>query len=46
VVWLLAEVDGLAFAEIAEVVGTSEQAVRGRLFRARTRLAELMRAWR
>jgi RNA polymerase sigma-70 factor, ECF subfamily len=45
-VWLLAEVHGLPFAEIAEVVGTTEQAVRGRLCRARSRLAELMRAWR
>nr|BFF01732.1 hypothetical protein GCM10020241_34070 [Streptoalloteichus tenebrarius] len=45
-VWLLAEVDGLSYAEIAEVVGASEQAVRGRLSRARTRLAEVMRPWR
>ncbi|WP_223198745.1 RNA polymerase sigma factor [Solihabitans fulvus] len=45
-VWLLAEVDGLSYAEIAELVGTGEQAVRGRLSRARTRLAESMRVWR
>ncbi|WP_189061814.1 RNA polymerase sigma factor [Longimycelium tulufanense] len=45
-VWLLAEVDGLSYAEIAAVVGSSEQAVRGRLSRARARLAEVMRAWR
>jgi RNA polymerase sigma-70 factor (ECF subfamily) len=45
-VWLLAEVDGLSYAEIAIVIGASEEAVRGRLSRARTRLAEVMRAWR
>ncbi|MCP2164540.1 RNA polymerase sigma-70 factor, ECF subfamily [Goodfellowiella coeruleoviolacea] len=45
-VWLLAEVDGLSYAEIAQVVGATEQAVRGRLSRARARLAEVMRAWR
>ncbi|SHE70382.1 RNA polymerase sigma factor [Streptoalloteichus hindustanus] len=45
-VWLLAEVDGLSYAEIARVVGVSDQAVRGRLSRARASLAEAMRAWR
>ncbi|AHH93593.1 RNA polymerase sigma-70 factor (ECF subfamily) [Kutzneria viridogrisea] len=45
-VWLLAEVDGLSYAEIAGVVGASEQSVRGRLSRARAKLAEVMRAWR
>jgi RNA polymerase sigma-70 factor (ECF subfamily) len=45
-VWVLAEVEGLPFAEIAQVVGTTEQAVRGRLSRARARLAEVMRPWR
>ncbi|WP_052168879.1 RNA polymerase sigma factor [Actinoalloteichus spitiensis] len=45
-VWLMAEVGGVPHAEIAAVVGASEQAVRGRLARARTRLAAVMRAWR
>lgn len=45
-VWLLAEVDGLSYAEIAQVVGTSEQAVRGRLSRARASLAVVMQEWR
>lgn len=45
-VWLLAEVDELSYAEIAVVVGTTEQAVRGRLSRARANLAEVMTAWR
>lgn len=45
-VWLLAEVDGMSYADIALAVGASEQAVRGRLFRARANLADGMRAWR
>ncbi len=45
-VWLLAEVDGLSYAEIARVVGTSEQTVRGRLSRARAKLAGVMQPWR
>jgi RNA polymerase sigma-70 factor (ECF subfamily) len=45
-VWLLAEIDGLSYAEIANLIGASEQAIRGRLCRARNRLAEVMRAWR
>lgn len=46
VVWLLAEVDGLSYGEIGRRVGAGEQAVRGRLSRARASLADLMRAWR
>lgn len=45
-VWLLAEVDGLSYLEIARRVGAGEQAVRGRLSRARATLAGVMRAWR
>jgi len=45
-VWLLAEVDGLSYAEIARVVGSSEQAVRGRLSRCRAKLAGVMQPWR
>ncbi|MGP4018404.1 RNA polymerase sigma factor [Saccharopolyspora sp. 5N708] len=45
-VWLLAEIDGLSYLEIGERVGAGEQAVRGRLFRARASLADMMRAWR
>jgi RNA polymerase sigma-70 factor, ECF subfamily len=45
-VWLLAEVDGLSYVEIGQRVGAGEQAVRGRLFRARASLADMMRAWR
>ncbi|GAA0509551.1 RNA polymerase subunit sigma-24 [Saccharopolyspora subtropica] len=45
-VWLLAEVDGLSYVEIGRRVGAGEQAVRGRLSRARATLADQMRAWR
>ncbi|MDA3630236.1 sigma-70 family RNA polymerase sigma factor [Saccharopolyspora sp. WRP15-2] len=45
-VWVLAELDGLSYLEIGERIGAGEQAVRGRLFRARTALAEALRAWR
>lgn len=44
-VWLLFEVHGRSYAEIARIVRTSPQAVRGRLARARVQLAERMRPW-
>ncbi|OKK22885.1 RNA polymerase subunit sigma-70 [Streptomyces sp. CB00455] len=44
--WVLRELHGLHYEEIAHVVGSSEQAVRGRLFRARRALMEAMRPWR
>jgi RNA polymerase sigma-70 factor (ECF subfamily) len=46
VCWVLREMEGLSYADIAEITGASEDAVRGRIHRARTRLAEMMRAWR
>jgi RNA polymerase sigma-70 factor, ECF subfamily len=45
-VWLLAEIHGLPYLEIARISGGTEEAVRGRLARARGRLALAMRAWR
>ncbi|GAA2819828.1 RNA polymerase sigma factor [Saccharopolyspora taberi] len=45
-VWLLAEIHGLSSLEIGRRVGAGEQAVRGRLSRARATLADAMRAWR
>ncbi|MGQ0576370.1 MAG: RNA polymerase sigma factor [Pseudonocardia sp.] len=45
-VWLLREVHDRSYEEIAQIVGTSPQAVRGRLARARVQLAELMQPWR
>lgn len=45
VCWVLREVDGLSYPQIADVVGASPDTVRGRIYRARTRLAEVMRPW-
>lgn len=44
--WILRELHGLHYEEIAHVTGSSEQTVRGRLFRARHTLQEAMRPWR
>ncbi|QKW09985.1 sigma-70 family RNA polymerase sigma factor [Streptomyces sp. NA04227] len=44
--WVLRELHGLHYEEIAHATGTSEQTVRGRLFRARHALQEAMRPWR
>lgn len=44
--WVLRELHGLHYDEIAHVVGSSEQTVRGRLARARRTLMEAMRPWR
>lgn len=46
VCWVLRELEGLSYADIAQITGTSQDAVRGRIHRARTRLAEVMRPWR
>ncbi|KEI43629.1 RNA polymerase sigma 70 [Saccharopolyspora rectivirgula] len=45
-VWLLAEVAGLSSDEISVRIGAGESVVRGRLCRARTKLAGAMRSWR
>ncbi|MEU9299643.1 sigma-70 family RNA polymerase sigma factor [Streptomyces sp. NPDC048269] len=44
--WVLRELHGLHYDEIADVTGSSEPTVRGRLFRARRALTEAMRPWR
>lgn len=44
--WVLRELHGLSYENIAETVGISLQAVRGRVFRARRYLTEAMSAWR
>ncbi|MBM7481003.1 RNA polymerase sigma factor [Oerskovia jenensis] len=44
--WLLREVEGLHYAEIADILGTTHDAVRGMLHRARATLAETMKGWR
>ncbi|MEV8606829.1 sigma-70 family RNA polymerase sigma factor [Amycolatopsis sp. NPDC051373] len=46
VCWLLREVHGRSYDEIAEVVGVNAAAVRGRIARARAQLAEVMKPWR
>jgi RNA polymerase sigma-70 factor, ECF subfamily len=44
--FVLRELEGLGYTEIAEITGASETAVRGRIHRARTTLAGVLRAWR
>ena len=44
--WLLREVDGLSYDEIASIIGVSSTAVRGRIARARAQLSEVMKPWR
>nr|WP_246314670.1 sigma-70 family RNA polymerase sigma factor [Kineococcus aurantiacus] len=44
--WVLREVEGLSYTEIAVVLGTSSTAVRGLLERGRTTLANTLEEWR
>jgi RNA polymerase sigma-70 factor, ECF subfamily len=44
--WLLREVHGRSYEEIAQLVGATPDAVRGRIARARIELAEVMAPWR
>jgi len=44
--WLLREVHGQSYEEIAEIVGANATAVRGRIARARAQLSEVMQPWR
>ncbi|MFD8395511.1 RNA polymerase sigma factor [Streptomyces sp. NPDC059680] len=46
VCWVLRELNGLSYEAVAEMVGISQEAVRGRVFRARRQLTEAMAAWR
>lgn len=46
VCWVLRELEGLGYLEIAERTGAGEDAVRGRIHRARVALAAQMRPWR
>lgn len=45
VCWLLADVEGMSYAEIAAIVLTPVSTVRGRIARSRQQLAEGLRAW-
>ena len=44
--WVLRELQGCSYEEIAEITGVSPGAVRGRLARSRAVLAEVMQPWR
>lgn len=44
--WLLREVHGRSYEEIAHLMGTTTGAVRGRIARARIELAKVMAPWR
>ncbi len=44
--WVLRNVEDLGYTEIAEILGCSPDAVRGRIYRARRTLAEVMTPWR
>ena len=44
--WVLREVEGFSYDEIADITQASPDAVRGRIHRARGRLAEELMAWR
>lgn len=46
VCWVLRELEGLGYSEIAEITGAGETAVRGRIHRARVQLAGVMRTWK
>ncbi|WP_037575061.1 RNA polymerase sigma factor [Phaeacidiphilus oryzae] len=44
--WILRELHGLSYEDIAEAVGASQTTVRGRIYRVRRYLTEAMGAWR
>lgn len=44
--WLLREIHGLSYAEIADILQLRESTVRGRIARVKIRLAEGMSSWR
>lgn len=44
--WILREMEGMSYEEVASTLHTTPGAVRGRLHRARPQLARELRAWR
>lgn len=44
--WYAREVDGYSYLEVAAIAGVSFDVVRGRIYRARLKLAEDLKAWR
>lgn len=45
-IWVMAQIDGLGYAEIADIEGLPLSTVRGRLARARATIAKEMESWR
>jgi RNA polymerase sigma-70 factor, ECF subfamily len=46
VCWILRQLDHRSYDDIADIVGVPEATVRGRIARARVKLAEAMKEWR
>lgn len=46
VCWVLREMEGRSYTEIADITGSPPDTVRGRIHRARSRMAEAMSGWR
>lgn len=44
--WVLREIEGCSYEEVADITGSSVTAVRGRLHRARIAVADAMAEWR
>ncbi len=44
--WILREMEGMSYEEVATILDTTPGAVRGRLHRARAQLAEELKSWR
>jgi RNA polymerase sigma-70 factor, ECF subfamily len=44
--WILREMEGMSYAEVAAILHTTPDAVRGRLYRARPQLADQLQPWR
>lgn len=44
--WVLREIDGLSYREIARTLSLTEPTVRGRIARARTQIIQRMEGWR
>jgi RNA polymerase sigma-70 factor (ECF subfamily) len=43
--WILREMEGMSYDEVAAILDTTPGAVRGRLHRARAQLAEELKSW-
>jgi RNA polymerase sigma-70 factor (ECF subfamily) len=44
--WILRELEGMSYEEVATILHTTPDAVRGRLYRARPQLADELQPWR